>query len=80
MIQPEPFLGQLVEVVFWDHSWTDDETDLSECRIWGRLYKANWKRIIIQVWETGNSSTDDAEYAIIVRGAISSITRLERTG
>jgi hypothetical protein len=79
-LQTDLFLGQLVEVTFWDHCWGDNKSEIIKCRVWGHLLKANWKRVIIQVWESDGSPTENAEYAVILRSTIDNIVRLERVG
>lgn len=75
-LQPELYIGRIVEVVFVDHVW-GDETELMLCRIWGKMIKSDWQKVILQVWETNDSETDNAEYATLIRAAIHSMRLLQ---
>lgn len=75
-LQPELYIGKIVEVQFVDHVWGDEQTEIMLCRIWGKVIKSDWQKVVIQVWETNKSETDNAEYAILIRAAIHSIRPL----
>ena len=77
MIQPDMFVGQMVEITFWDHVSGSDVTDVWLCKVWGKLLDANWRRVLVQVWETEESETDNAECVAIVQSTIEGIRPLE---
>lgn len=71
------YMNQLVEVHFYDHSWTDENEEILECTTWGRMIECTGRKVVIQCWETSKSKEDDAEYAILVRSAIFEIKPLK---
>ena len=77
---PSEWIDTLVEVSFLDHGWGDDSTGLIECRIWGLFIHADEKQVTIQVWEADRSPSENAEYAVLVRAAITNVRRLEYVG
>lgn len=77
MEQSSKYIGQLVEVHFYDHSWTNDKEELLECVVWGRMTECTGRKVIIQCWETDENKDDEAEYAILVRSAIFEIRQLK---
>ena len=75
-LQPELYIGKVAEITFVDHVWGDKIEDVMLCRIWGKIIKSDWQRVVVQVWETNRSEDDNAEYAIIIRAAVTSIRPL----
>ena len=61
-------IGELVEVEFEDHVWSD-EIKVIKCKIYGELFQVTAKRVVIRVWETMNFKDND-EFAVIVRSTI----------
>lgn len=70
-------LGEVVEVVLLDHTWGGDKGIFS-CSVWGRLIKVDNIQIVLRVWETSECVEANAEYANIVRSAITAVHRLRR--
>lgn len=75
MIQPGKYIDRIIEVEFLDHAW-GDEKEVYVCRIWGKLLEVDDKQIIVQVWESNKSQTDEPEFASIVKSTIIAIRPL----
>ncbi len=69
-------LGELVEIEFEDHAWSD-EIKVVKCKIYGELFQVTAKRVVLRVWETMNFKDND-EFAVIVRSTIVAVHRLRR--
>ena len=68
-LEPGKYLGKIVEVTFWDHVW-GDEKELTECRVFGKLIEQTWQKLVVQVWETNKSQTDNPEYAVVAASTV----------
>ena len=69
-------MDRLVEVEFLDHAW-GEEKYVFGCRIWGKLVEVDDKQVIVQVWESNKSPSEETEFASIVRPAITAIRPLQ---
>ncbi len=69
-------LGELVEIEFEDHVWSD-QIELVRCKVRGELFKVLPTRVVLRVWETMNFKDND-EFAVIVRSTIVAVHRLRR--
>lgn len=77
-LEPERYVGQVVEVRFLDHvSSSDADQELVICTIWGRLVHDDWQKIRVRTWEANDDDPDeDAEFLTLIRAAVISIRPL----
>lgn len=71
-IQPEQYMGEIVEVQFYDHFWGGKD-ELGIHKIWGRLIEVTWQKLVLRVWEADDNEDEHQEFASIVRSTIVSI-------
>lgn len=77
VIQPGKYIGRIIEVEFLDHVWGEEkEKEIYSCRIWGKLIDVDNKQIIVQMWESNKSPTDEPEFAHLVKSTITAIRPL----
>lgn len=75
VIQPGKYIGRIIEVEFLDHVW-GEKKDVYTCRIWGKLIDVDDKQILVQMWESNKSPTDEPEFACLVKSTIIAIRPL----
>ena len=82
MAQKRPKVGDLVEVVFWDHAENSKDALLFD--VFGRLTSITRKAYIVRSWgyqkdvdRAGDGNTDNENWYAIVKKAVDSIRVLK---
>lgn len=76
-LEPEKYLGRVVEIRFLDHVSSSSETqEPLLCTIWGKIVHEDWQSIRVQTWVTDDNDNNNAEFIVLVRAAVVSIRPL----
>lgn len=76
-MQFKRYLGKIVEITVADHVFGGTDRTLLDAKVWGLLHSFDDVKVIIQMWQIPGEGDLGAEFAALLRPAVTSIRELK---